>query len=682
MKQEALPSLIKNLLFFILLFVIIIIQNEPIISFDMMYQEQPSIYVANQTITSWEDLLNIYLHPTWFHMNIPFFRPSGHFLMYQIITPFIGWHNTKAFTLISLLFLTGIGFFSIKLYQLLFPSFKVGGIIAFSIYIMHPALSISRLTIMHFDFAYVFFAVLSLYLFVRFCCVNETKNASIDNEIDNKIKFHNYHLFVFSLVFFAIAITFKESAIMLGPVLFLYYVISQYHKQPLLQYIRRTLFSRPSIFILLTIFFVSVILSWYLFLTWPSMTYASHSFHLQNSLGTANIFLKDIFGVKGNYIYSGHFQFTEYLWRTTVFTPAARYIMWFFFWLSITSIMLVSFDKKPSSFAYKKSLLFLFISSIGFLALPLSWASGAPWHHSLLLICYSMIMGFSAEYCFHRFTQNQMVITWSCIFVSSLIALVGMTIHFENVIKYMIKPGAYQAISLNRNAVLFPPDIKNQLNQNSIIVVEDSTIHNDYFLGNAAYPMLLFITGQEYSYIKTSEKKYYLNFHHTYGGNLFRYAYLMPKLKEELYPFKVEQMEDIPNEIIYPWLKNYHNIFCVGYDASGNWINKTELFKKNLASEQSARMLKMNHYRSSPVNTFNQNIINTMTPPVPDEQLCQYSCDQNKQCSGFIYAQSSNDLQHHTQCYLYDANLAAASKPCPNCINYIKSEKINWSGVA
>jgi len=675
MKQEALSSFIKNILFFLLLFAIVIMQNEPIISFDMMYQEQPSIYIANQNIASWRDLLNIYLHPSWFHMNIPFFRPSGHFLIYQIITPIIGWHNTKAFTLISLLFLTGIIFFGIKLYRLLFPSFTLGGIVGFSIYLMHPSLSISRLTIMHFDFAYVFFAVFSIYLFVKFCCINENTMDS------HQSRYHACHLFVFSIVFYAIAITFKESAIMLGPVLFCYYLISQYHKQPLLQYMSCTLLRRQSLFILLTIFSASAMLSWYLFLAWPSMNYASHSFNVEHTLGTVNVFIKDIFGLKKDYIYSGFFPFNEYLWRTTIFTPAARYVMWFFFWLSIISMTLVIFDKKPAAFVYKKSLLFLFVSSLLFLVLPLCWASGAPWHHSLMLVCYSMIMGFSAEYCCNRLTHNQRLITWFCVVASIFIALIGMTIHFENIIKYIVKPGAFLGVKLNRTAVLYPPDIKNQLNQDSIIVVEDSTIHNDYFLGNAAYPMLLFITSQDYNFIKIRDKKYYLNFHHTYGGNLFRYAYLMPNLKEELYPFTVEQMEDIPNEIIYPWLKNYPNIFCLGYDSSGNWINKTELFKKNLAREQHARMLKMHHYHSQPVNTMTQHIISTTTLPIPDEQLCQYTCDQNTQCSGFIYVQSNNDQQYNTQCYFYNKKLMSVTKPCSSCINYIKSSKNNWSGA-
>src|SRR5437868_11251256 len=195
---------LKNCMLFATLFAVVLLVNQPVISFNMIYQEQPSIYLANQAIVTWQDLFNIYLHPTWLHINIPFFRPSGHFLIYQLLMPIFGWHNMLALNIISFTFLALTGFFSIKVYQLLFPSFSTGAFIAFGLYLMHPSLSISRLTFMHFDFAYVCFLMLALYLFLLFCKSTPRK----------------FRYFFLSLIVYAIAVTFKEPAIMLGPVMF------------------------------------------------------------------------------------------------------------------------------------------------------------------------------------------------------------------------------------------------------------------------------------------------------------------------------------------------------------------------------------------------------------------------------------------------------------------------------
>src|SRR5688572_28575416 len=126
-----------------------------------MYAEQPMLYVANQSLHTLSDLFNSYLHPRMLNVfSIPFVRPTGHFLLYRLLMPFLGWHNTKGLIIINLFFLSLTGYLVIKLYELLFPSFKWGAYLAFSIYLMHPALMLSRLIVLHFEFAYVFFAVL------------------------------------------------------------------------------------------------------------------------------------------------------------------------------------------------------------------------------------------------------------------------------------------------------------------------------------------------------------------------------------------------------------------------------------------------------------------------------------------------------------------------------------------
>jgi hypothetical protein len=101
-------------------------------------------------------LLQIYLHPAVLDaLSIPFFRPSGHFLVYQILTQFLDWHNTRGFLIANFFFLALTCYLIIKLYALFFPRYRVGAYIACGIYLVHPALALSRFTPMHFEFARV-----------------------------------------------------------------------------------------------------------------------------------------------------------------------------------------------------------------------------------------------------------------------------------------------------------------------------------------------------------------------------------------------------------------------------------------------------------------------------------------------------------------------------------------------
>jgi hypothetical protein len=177
LARMRISVVVKNSLLLGVLFFLVLLVNAPVISYDMMYAEQPMMYLANQTIHSFGDLVNVYSHPKLLDVAVPFFRPTGHFLIYKIIMPMLGWHNTRGMLIVSLSFLPLIGLVMIRLYQLLFPGFYAGGYIAFGIYLMQPALMLSRLTIMHFDFAYVFFVLLSLYYFVLFC----KKNYLLEN---------------------------------------------------------------------------------------------------------------------------------------------------------------------------------------------------------------------------------------------------------------------------------------------------------------------------------------------------------------------------------------------------------------------------------------------------------------------------------------------------------------------
>ncbi|HSW71611.1 MAG TPA: hypothetical protein VLH77_06505, partial [Gammaproteobacteria bacterium] len=160
----------RNCILFVAIWAFVLFVNSAVISFDLLYAEQPMIYTANQMFLSWGDFFRAYLHPQMLDIfSIPFFRPSGHFLLYQLLTPILGWHNTQAMLIVNLSFLAFSGFLVVKIYELLFPGFWLGAYLAFGFYLMHPALILSRLIVLHFEFAYIFFTLLSFYCFARFC---------------------------------------------------------------------------------------------------------------------------------------------------------------------------------------------------------------------------------------------------------------------------------------------------------------------------------------------------------------------------------------------------------------------------------------------------------------------------------------------------------------------------------
>jgi hypothetical protein len=86
-----------------------------------------------------------------------------------------------------------------------------------------------------------------------------------------------------------------------------------------------------------------------------------------------------------------------------------------------------------------------------------------------------------------------------------------------------------------------------------------------------------------------------------------------------------------------------NNIFCLGYDSAGNWHDKTAAFKVYLAKQQAVRHLVIRSYKNTAIHELPKNISKIKSLPIPDDALCQFACDQDTQCKGFIYNQK--------QCY-------------------------------
>lgn len=623
---------------FIFILFVVLITNYSIIAFNMMYPEQPTIYLANQAIQHFSDLITIYLHPQFLHADIPFFRPSGHFLIYQLLTPILGWHNTKALFVVNFIFLAIAGYFLIKLYEILFTSYRYGGWIAFGIYVMHPALSLSKLTLMHFEFAYVAFTIWSLYLFVTYC--------------------HSKKYLYLSLLLYIVAVTFKEPAIMLGPVMISYYLINQK-------------INKPDYKIIGLILITSSLLSLYILSSWPTIQYAGKTINIGRTLGTANAFLTDALGFTHSYITSGFLAYPNLAWRTIVFPDSARYVIWI---LLITTAFVSYLIFKSNQSKYKQSLLFIYAASLLFLILPLGWGMAAPWHYSLTILMLSLAMGFSIEYLIQQHPKLSLHNRKLCFGSALLLCLLTLHVNHLNIDKYSHVKNGSLALALNRNAIFNPPDLKGKLNNQSIIVVEDSLLQNDYIMGNAAFPFLLFLKEGDYDDVAIRQQAFMMKFDHTFSGTLFRYAYEMPAIKEEVLPFKIENMNDIPNEILYTWLQQGDNIFAVGYDQAGNWHDKTEQFKRMLAFIERERQLTYNQYQHYLEQKIAGKSSYTKTILFPDKQLCSYTCDQDKQCIGFTLTDSVTQYHHTTQCEFYHQGSKIALANAEQSDVYIKEK--------
>lgn len=630
------------------LFIVVLLLNSAIIAFDVMYPEQPTMYLANQTIHHWSDLANIYFHPHLFQASIPFFRPTGHFLMYQLLTPLLGWHNTKALIVINLFFLSLTGFFLIRLYPLLFPQLKIGGAIAFAFYLMHPALMLPRLIILHFDYAYTCFLVWSLYCFAKFCA-SEHQQKTV--------------LLGWSLILFAIATTFKEPAIMLGPVLFLYYGLSLYSSSS--QW-RDIFFNARHIKIFTLIFLTTIVLGLYLTLPWPGYTHPLP--HHITSADIYNAFIKYLvilFGLKQSVISEFSLRFCD-----MIYPLSAQLCTWFLLILfGLSSVSLIRHSNSLHR-QYVISLLFLILSAILFALLPIRYALGHPWHLSPTLIFYCLMLGFGADYLLAQLTRHPSTARVMGYMMAMLIAFTTLAVNSANINHLSHGMEAYK-YAVNRNAVFNPPDIKANLNSESVIIVEDSLIHDDYWLGNSSYPYYLLL---KYDYQGVVKLQYWnqIKFQPLYNGTLFKWAYLIPDLREEVYPFQVDAMHTIPNEIIYDWSSHATNIFCLGYDRNAHWHDKTQLFKQNLLAEKEKRHILVNAYQTLPNTAMQGNVLASFNIGYPDKQICAYKCDQNTSCKGFTFAYAE-DYQHKViKCFLYKDVSRLNNKPCSACTGYIK----------
>lgn len=215
-------------------------------------------------------------------------------------------------------------------------------------------------------------------------------------------------------------------------------------------------------------------------------------------------------------------------------------------------------------------------------------------------------MGFSGDYVCKRFIPNSHFAVSLTGMIALLIALSAFPMNQQAIRGYFNQPENMFSFRVIRNAVFYPPPIQALLKPTSIILLEDSRINNWYLLGaggtysGSSFPLPY--DGQD-----NLLKSYYSHFvpiKPDYNGSLFRWAYLMPNIREEAYHFKIEAMNDVPNETIQRWWQNAKDIICLGYDNQGQWHDRTASFQKNLLQEKSEREVFLQADKMTKVHTF------------------------------------------------------------------------------
>jgi hypothetical protein len=653
----------KEILLLMTLLMLAVLANWPVIKADMMYPEQGIFYSINQLIHSLNDLIHVYTHPQMLDYMAPFFRPSGNFLMYQLLTPWLGWHNTRALLIVNMVFLGLTGYVISKLYKRFFPGFMVGGFIAFGFYAMNPGLMISKISIMHFEFAYVFFVLTSLYFFVVFC----QKNLQQRQQTLSRFKFQYFGYLLASILLYIVAFTFKESAIMLGPVAACYFLCALY--QPEQKF--KNIINKETIYIVSLWAIVALLLVVYLTMSW---TDSIHPLLAASTPGktilTVKEFSRFMFSLTSDNFIDKHSSYPMLRYtQIPVFTHWCTWILLFFTAVSVVGVF------RHKNIEFKKSIVFLILATFLFMLIPLVWAMGFSWHLSLSFLCEGMLLGFGCEYYLGNLINKQ-VAKVSGIVLALL--LVMATYHVDTVnISYISKTISGFTSQLDHNAVFHPPAIKNQLNDNSILVVQDRKNVGDYMLGNSSYPVLAIVKNDNFNFdnfFAWGGQKVFWRVNPVYNGTLFRWAYLLPNLKEEVIPFTNTDMRYVASVLLLDWVRHMNNIFCVTYDDAGNWFDNTELFKKSVLLEQKRRHLSYGQYEALPKTALYAKRASLKVLPYADPQICESLCDNLHGCQGFTYTDVTAGPLTTAKCFFYNT-VSTNVKPCAVCTGYIKSAK-------
>jgi hypothetical protein len=666
-------TLLKPFLYFlvsVLCFVgFTLLVNSQVLQVDLMFPEQPMVYLVNQNIHTWSDLLAIYLHPQMLDViNVPFFRPSGHFLLYQFLSPWIGWDNTRGLLVVNLIFLALSGMLQVRIYKLLFPGYCVGGYIAFAICLMHPLFLLTRFALMHFEFASIFFMLLSLYCFIVFCQRNVADNTK-STLIALRMRHANWLLG--TVATYVIAATFKESTFMLMPVLMVYLGLTLYYLVPTERLFHDVWRNKEIMQTLSLLILIGIGVVTYLSLAMIGVDYPMvRPFQVNHLLEIIFKFMQILFGIPYDDAQTASYGTRHNIFQRSIIPPLdGTVLLGALFLLPLLAYKFIFKSDSLASAAIRRSILFLGIAVIIFLVLPVAWQHAMPWHMAIPMFFLSLLIGFVYE----SFACQMLPMRVGKLLGFGFAIVIGVSTLLVNQVnyKFLEKYPEMFSYKLSRNAIKHPPLISQPLTSDTLVIVEDSSIpHSEYLLGDSVYPYVYLGALDPHFIVKHPGSYVYP---YVYGSTLFRWAYLKPGLKEQIYPFQVGHMDKIVDEeIIYNWLQHYDNIVCLGHDLQGNWHDKTQAFKQNLLIEQSHRHLLVHSYHALPAVALSGKAFFAEKFALPDSMMCKQYCDKNTACAGFTYVNSVANKHIVTACK-YFTKVAGNKTFCPQCTGFIKA---------
>jgi hypothetical protein len=647
----------KQLLILFSFMLTTVLVNWPILLANFIYPEQPLFYNANQLIHSFSDLLHLYTHPMLLDSQVLFSRPSGFYLLYQLLTPVLGWHNINGLVIVNWLFLGATGYVLFKIYQELFTGYVFGGLIAFSIYLMTPGLILAKMVIMHFEYAYVFFVWLSLYCFIMFCKKNR----------DSLQEFKHYGWLFSTIIFYILAQTFKEASMMLGPVLGIYLLLQLYKPGKFWA----TLKAKDNLKIIFLLGVVTLTLITYSLLSWSTHSHPSFKeFSTSRLWEVALKFTGLLFNLSQNHQVDGESIFKLSILDLAQMPSAIKLLINSLQRVTLAGLFL-AFSQK--NIALKKSLLFLLSALILFLLLPWIYTWGFPWHLSLSYSCEALLMGFGIDFFVRHFVSIKIHYA-ICISLALLLAATTYPIDRAN-IDFLFRTQLGFASKLLHNALSHPPDIKHKLNPESILVVQDSLNIGDYLLGDSAYPVEVFAGNNAKFNFDTlfpdQQRNVLWRWQPVFNGTIFRWAYLLPGLQEEVVPFNDNDMSLVTDSILLSWIRHSDNIVCLAYDKNGFWFDNTNVFKKDIILEQQRRFLTAFSYLDSPKTASQSPATSVVRLPYGDPGMCQTMCDKNRSCNGFTYTKVKLGYFTLAKCIFYN-KLVANQIPCDVCTTFMK----------
>jgi hypothetical protein len=415
---------------------------------------------------------------------------------------------------------------------------------------------------------------------------------------------------------------------------------------------------------------VSISLAGYLMLSWhngyhPLLSYTNGA----KAMTAAHSFFDYLMLRPDHYAATANDSAIVEVLRLQLMPNFLRYTCWLMLGLAGVSWINVLRQK---NIVFKKSLAFLLVALILFMLLPIIWGGGHPWHLSLSYVCEALLVGFGVEFYLRSFFSTTVTIVLGSM-LALMLALGTYQIDQLNLHGIANLPAGY-ALKLNYNAVMHPPALKSQLNVDSILVVQDHLNMGDYYFGDSVYPALTLTTADNFNFdtLIPGQQHMFWRAQPKYNGTLFRWAYSLPQLQEEVVPFTDSDLRLITDAMLGDWLRHINNIFSVAFDKTGNWFDNTARFKLSILAEQKRRHLTINNYHALALTAIHNKYDGYQRLPYADAELCKTVCDHNHGCKAFTYVHLTKDGKTYAQCFYYNKQ-ADNLKHCQLCTGYIKS---------